>query len=105
MSEKDLDKEWKNYALQINLKIEDAVRALKDIEKLREDADMPLLIVDADIISQISCKYDAHACGADITEFNNEIEELENKCKDIDFAPLQNALYLAGWRSSSDVCG
>lgn len=84
-----IDQEFDELVKQINLKLNEAAQALKEVNKLRSKADLKSLIDSSWIRVEIST--DAY-------------EEFELKIKNIDTSQLETELNKAGWSTSSSYC-
>ena len=83
----DLDKDFQKLAKQINAKIMESTRAMKEANKLVKKAGLPGMTL--------------HAAPS---MSDDELFELEEKIDEIDIFPLFNELDKAGWSTSSLNC-
>lgn len=82
---KDMEKEFGEVAAIINRKIGEVVHALKEVNRLRREANLPSLI------------YTSWSCEEDHPY-------LEQKLEMIDVSELEGELSDAGWSTSSSYC-
>ncbi len=95
----DLEKDFDVIAAQINSKIAEAVAALKEVNRLKDEAELPALICANWIAENMEC--DSSMSRA---ELNQKLDQLSKKLEKIDVHQLESELCNAGWSTSSSYC-
>ena len=87
----DVEQDFAAVAAQINAKLKEAAEALKEANRLKDEANLSTMIM-------------AEWVREDHYDDKEGLEELESRLELIDVSNLEDQLCQAGWSTSSSYC-
>lgn len=105
----ELDKDFEQHLEQLNAKLAEAAKAMKEVNDLREKAGLESLIFSAwmreEAYTNIRRRIEEEENRRpDSDEIYEKIEELQATYEQIDTSALERELNRAGWSTSSSYC-
>lgn len=105
----DLEKDFEQHLEQLNAKLAEAAKVMKEVNELRAKAGLESLIFSAwmredayrTIRNQIEEEENRKP---DSNEIYDRIEEMQARYEQIETGALENELNSAGWSTSSSYC-
>lgn len=100
----EIDKEFAAVAQQINAKIDEATAALKEANRLREEANVPTLIYTEWLRDNLAQDNRSKGSPLDKDALNDLFFEIKEKLNLINVDALESEIGNAGWSTSSSYC-
>jgi len=100
----DLEQDFNSLVVQINSKLNEAAKALKEANQLREKAGLRSLIFNAWEREEAYSRFNDQADEDENVDVDELMDEEYKKYQSIDTNALERELGSAGWSTSSSYC-
>lgn len=104
----DLEQDFKKVADQINIKVKEAVAALREANRLADEAGLPALVYTQYVGEEDNSLEELDEVSLQQLEededWDGESSPLRMKIDMIDVSELEDEMQIAGWSTSSSYC-